>query len=70
MLSFGFWVRPWIKVQYPDYPSIGNLEAAFFRPERGSRSTRTSAFDNARADDLFWAARRVMAFSDERSGRP
>ena len=22
MLSFGFWVRPWIKVRYPDFPAV------------------------------------------------
>lgn len=65
MLSFGFWVRPWIKVDYPDYPSIGNLEAAYFWPERWKPEYPNVAFDNARADDLFWAARRVMAITDE-----
>ena len=65
MLSFGFWVRPWIKVQYPNYPSIGRLEAAYFWPERWKPEYPNVAFDNARGDDLFWAARRVMAFSDE-----
>ena len=65
MLSFGFWVRPWIKVQYPNYPSIGNLEATYFWPERWKPEYPNVAFDNARGDDLFWAARRVMAFSDE-----
>ena len=64
MLSFGFWVRPWIKVQYPEYPSIGNLEAAYFWPDRWKPEYPNAAFDNARADDLFWAARRVMAVSD------
>ncbi len=65
MLSFGFWVRPWIKVQYPDYPSIGNLEAAYFWPERWKPEYPNAAFGNARPDDLFWAARRVMAVTDE-----
>ena len=65
MLSFGFWVRPWIKVQYPNYPSIGNLEAAYFWPERWKPEYPNVAFDNARSDDLFWAARRVMAVTDD-----
>jgi hypothetical protein len=65
MLSFGFWVRPWIKVKYPDYTSVGNIEAAFFWPDRWKPEYPNKAFDNARADDLFWAARRVMAVSDE-----
>ncbi|MGE0816340.1 MAG: hypothetical protein AB7O28_02085 [Vicinamibacterales bacterium] len=65
MLSFGFWVRPWIKVHYPDYPAVGNLEAAYFWPERWKPEYPNAAFRNTRADDLFWAARRVMAVSDE-----
>jgi hypothetical protein len=64
MLSFGFWVRPWIKVRYPDYPAVGNLEAAYFWPERWKPEYPNAAFDNARPDDLFWAARRVMAIPD------
>lgn len=65
MLSFGFWVRPWIKVHYPDYPAVGNLEAAYFWPERWKPEYPNAAFDNARVDDLFWAARRVVAVPDE-----
>ena len=65
MLTFGFWVRPWIKVHYPAYPAIGNLEAAYFRPERWKPDYPNPAFDNARGDDLFWAARRVMAVTDD-----
>ena len=65
MLSFGFWVRPWIKVQYPDFPAVGRLEATYFWPERWKPEYPNVAFDNARADDLFWAARRIMAVPDE-----
>ncbi len=65
LLSFGFWVRPWIKVEYPDYPSIGNLEVAYFWPDKWKPEYPNAAFRNARPDDLFWAARRVMAVTDE-----
>ncbi len=65
LLSLGFWVRPWIKVDYPDYPAIGNLEATYFWPERWKPEYPNAAFLNARADDLFWAARRVTAVTDD-----
>ncbi|MGD9906135.1 MAG: hypothetical protein AB7U83_21900 [Vicinamibacterales bacterium] len=65
MLSLGFWVRPWIKVRYPEFPAVGNIEAAYFWPDKWKPEYPNAAFDNARADDLFWAARRVMAVSDE-----
>jgi hypothetical protein len=64
-LTLGFWVRPWIKVDYPELRSLGNIEAAFYQPERWKPEYPNMAFDNARPDDIFWAARRVMAVSDE-----
>lgn len=65
MLTFGFWVRPWIKVHYPEFPAVGRIEAAYFWPERWKPEYPNMAFDNARPDDLFWAARRIMAVPDE-----
>jgi hypothetical protein len=64
-LSLGFWVRPWIKVRYLDLPALGRIEAAFFQPETWKPEYPNPAFDNARPDDLFWAARRVASMSDE-----
>jgi hypothetical protein len=65
MLTLGFYVRPWLKVDYPEMPSVGRIEADFFQPERWKPEYPNPAFDNLRADDAFWAARRVLAFSDE-----
>jgi hypothetical protein len=65
MVTLGFYVRPWIKVEYPPMASVGRFEGAFFQPQYWKPEYPNPAFDNARADDLFWAARRVAAFSDE-----
>ena len=65
MLTLGFYVRPWIKVQYPEMPAVGRFEGAFFSAEQWKPEYPNPAFGNARADDLFWAARRVAAFSDD-----
>jgi hypothetical protein len=65
MLTLGFYVRPWIRVQYPDIPAVGRFEGAFFSAEQWKPEYPNPAFGNARADDLFWAARRVAAFPDE-----
>jgi hypothetical protein len=65
MLTFGLYVRPWIKVEYPDLPSIGRIEAAYFAPERWKPEYPNSAFDNMRPDDAFWAARLLTAFDDD-----
>ena len=65
MLTLGFYVRPWIKVSFPDLPAIGRFEANYFRPERWKPEYPNPAFDNARPDDLYWGARHVVAISDE-----
>jgi hypothetical protein len=65
MVTLGFYVRPWIKVEYPEVSAVGRFEGAFFQPQFWKPEYPNPAFDNARPDDLFWAARRVAAFSDE-----
>jgi hypothetical protein len=65
MVTLGFYVRPWIKVDYPEMSAVGRFEGAFFQPQYWKPEYPNPAFGTARADDLFWAARRVAAFSDE-----
>ena len=65
MLTLGFYVRPWIKVQYPDLPAIGRIEAAYFTPQNWKPEYPNAAFDNMRADDAYWAARRMVPFTNE-----
>jgi hypothetical protein len=65
MVTLGFYVRPWIKVEYPQFASVGRFEGAFFQPQYWKPEYPNPAFNNARPDDLFWAARRIAAFSDE-----
>jgi hypothetical protein len=65
MLTLGFYVRPWIKVDYPDIPSVGRLEADYFDPDEWKPEYPNPAFANARPEDRFWAARIVAAISPE-----
>ena len=65
LVSFGFYLRPWQTAAYEDHPSIGRFEAAAFDPDAWRPRTPNGAFLNAGDDDTFWAARRVMAFTDE-----
>ena len=65
MLTLGFYVRPWLKVRYPEIPAVGRIEADFFQPERWKPEYPNPAFDNVRADDAFWAARRLAEISDD-----
>ncbi len=65
MLTLGFYVRPWIKVRYPEYPAVGRFEANYFLPQAWKPEYPNPAFLNARPEDLFWAARIASAFSDD-----
>jgi hypothetical protein len=69
MLTLGFYVRPWIKVEYPEYPSVGRIEAAFFQPADWKPEYPNAAFDNSRPEDLFWAARIAAAVPVEAIAR-
>jgi hypothetical protein len=65
LVSLGFYIQPWQTVPYTEYDSIGRFEGDQFDPLQWKPRVPTAAMLNARADDNFWAARRVMAFSDE-----
>jgi hypothetical protein len=65
MLTLGFYVRPWVKVKYPDIPAVGRFESTYFRPENWKPEYPNPAFRNARPEDRFWAARILSRLSDE-----
>ena len=65
MLTFGLYVRPWIKVKYPDLPVRRPLRGGVLHPGALEAGVPERAFDNMRADDAFWAARLLAAFDDD-----
>ncbi|PWT81003.1 MAG: hypothetical protein C5B57_11320 [Blastocatellia bacterium] len=65
LFSFGFALSPWQTVDYVEYPSIGKFEGDVFDPRTWRPQTPTTAYMELRDDDAFWAARRVLAFSDD-----
>jgi hypothetical protein len=65
MLTLGFFIKPWQTVDYTKNDSIGRFEGTEFVPQEWKPRVPTAAYRRARADDTFWAARRVMAFSDD-----
>ena len=65
LVSFGFYIRPWQTVDYSRHQAIGRFEGDEFDPEAWRSRVPVAAVLRARADDTFWAARRVMAFSDD-----
>ena len=66
LASLGVYVRPWLRVHYPDVPvSVGRFESESFDPESWRPEYPNPAFRNLRIDDAFWAARIVSRFSDD-----
>ena len=65
LLSFGFALSPWQTMPYTHYTEVGVFEGDRFDPVTWRPQTPTAPYIEMRADDAFWAARRVAAFSDE-----
>ena len=65
LLSFGFALSPWQTAPYTIYDSVGRFEGDRFDPTTWKPHTATTAYVEMRPDDAFWAARRVMAFTDD-----
>jgi hypothetical protein len=63
--SLGLYVPKWARAHYPNLPAVGRFEAATFDPETWVPEYRNPAFVNRLPDDAFWAAKQVMAFTDE-----
>jgi hypothetical protein len=64
-VTLGFYIRPWQYMDYPKAPEIGRFQGDRFEPEDWRPRVPVAALRYARADDTFWAALRVMAFSDD-----
>jgi hypothetical protein len=65
LLTFGLYVRPWAKVDYPDVPpAVGRFESDFFDPVKWKPEYPLPAFDRMRPEDAFWAARIVARFDE------
>jgi hypothetical protein len=65
MLTLGLYVRPWLKVPYPDIPAVGRIESTYYRPDEWKPDYPNPAFKNAGEEDRFWAARIVSALNEQ-----
>jgi hypothetical protein len=64
-ITLGFYLQPWQTVDYQENRAIGRFEGDEFDPLEWRTRVPAAALLQARDDDNFWAARRVMAFSDD-----
>ena len=65
VFALGFYVPGFHLIDYPKFESVGYFSADRFDPPKWKPRVPNPAFLRARPDDTFWAARRVMAFTDE-----
>ena len=63
--AFGFYLRPWLTIHYPSYRGIGRFESKRFVPEEWRPRVPNPAYVRSRPDDTFWAARKLMAMTDD-----
>jgi len=63
--TVGVLVPPWARAKYPDLPSVGRFEWEKFDAAGWVPEYRNAAFSNRLPDDEFWAAKQVMAFTDD-----
>jgi hypothetical protein len=65
LVTFGFALSPWQTAHYETHAAIGRFEGDAFDPTTWVPRVPTAAYFEMRDDDAFWAARKIMAFSDE-----
>jgi hypothetical protein len=65
LYTLGFALSPWQRAPFEEHPAIGRFEGDAFDPLTWKPRAPVQAYVEMRDDDGFWAARRVMAFTDE-----
>ena len=65
IIGLGIYTPRWMRASYPRFRSVGHFEYETFDPEKWVANQRLAPFENRLPDDTYWAAKQVMAFSDE-----
>jgi hypothetical protein len=65
IFSLGVIPAPWELAHYPDLPGVGNFESKVFDPDHWKPDYPNPAFLSRLPDDDYWAAKQVMAFTDD-----
>jgi hypothetical protein len=63
--GLGIVTPAWMTEKHPDLPEVGTFGSDTFDPEAWTTTDPMLPFVNRLPDDSFWAAKQVMAFSDE-----
>lgn len=65
IVALGLDVRPWESANYGNLKVVGRFESRVFDPERWKSNYPNPAFLRRLPDDEYWAAKQVMAFTNE-----
>ncbi|MDX2151220.1 MAG: hypothetical protein SFV54_10845 [Bryobacteraceae bacterium] len=65
LFTLGLKVPAYARVNWHDIPSVGRFSADHFEPQEWRPNYPNPAFSNRLPDDLYWAAKKVMAFTDD-----
>jgi hypothetical protein len=65
VVTLGLYTPAWMRAHYPKLRGAGAFEADTFEPESWIPNYPNPAFLMMDDDDAFWAAKQVIAFSDE-----
>ena len=65
VIGLGIYTPRWERANYPRFRSVGHFEYETFDPEKWVANQRLAPFENRLPDDTYWAAKQVMAFSDD-----
>jgi hypothetical protein len=63
--GFGFYSHEWQRTGYPEIDSVGLFESTIFDPAAWQPNYSAAALANHLPDDDYWAAKLLMAFTDE-----
>ncbi len=64
-MGMGFYAPDWQRARYPDIRSVGLFESKVFDPAKWRPTTESAALANHLPDDDYWAAKQILAFTDE-----
>lgn len=65
IVGFGIYTPRWMRAHYPNVEGVGTFGYETFDPETWTALLDIAPFANRLPDDEFWAAKQVMAFTDE-----
>ena len=65
MAELGLAPEPWETARYPHDKAVGRFESKIFDPLTWKPNYPNPAFERMRPDDAYWAAKKVMAFTDQ-----